>query len=290
MDNEDGTFDVSYRVTLSGIYKVQLSIQGEDLSVRGHIYGEDDLGLQWFILDVNAAAAFAPFCEIGSYDREGQFREVPLVADHECSPKPECKGHSTAGETKRMQVQAYDLFGNQRTTGGDYMTLVFRPIQRWNGDITAGPPGLVYLDETTHPPAPEFEPHVQKLDNDDGLYMLTYTLTKTGDYLIEVNINNVTFPESFPFNVGPAEPFPGTSRADIDELAEAGSIVAGYWTTFTVLSYDRFENLVPYGGRNMSAEFEPLDDSNLLLVNFGPDEVDGGGTFDEYPFLKEHNH
>ena len=74
---------------------------------------------------------------------------------------------------------------------------------------------------------------------------------------------------------------------DIDELTEAGPIVAGYWTTFTITSYDRFENLVPYGGRNMTAEFEPLDSSNLLLVNFGPDEVDGGGTFDEQHYFPQ---
>ena len=32
LDNEDGTFDVSYRVTLSGIYKLKIEIEGQDLS------------------------------------------------------------------------------------------------------------------------------------------------------------------------------------------------------------------------------------------------------------------
>ena len=286
-DNGDGTFDLSYRVTLSGIYKLKIEIEGQDLSVAGHIMGEDDLGLQWFILDVEAAAAFAPFCEIGSFDREGQMRSFPLLADHECTPKPDCLGQSMAGETMRMQIQAFDLFGNQRTTGGDYMTLVFRPIQKWNGDISAGAPALIYLDDSSVPAAPAFNPNIMKVDNNNGLYQLTYTLTKTGDYLIEVNINNVTFSESFPFNVGPASPYPGTSRADIDQLAAVSPIVAGFWTTFVITSYDRFENLVPYGGRNMTAEFEPLDSTNLLLVNFGSNEWDGGGTFDEQHYVPQ---
>ena len=37
----------------------------------------------------------------------------------------------------------------------------------------------------------------------------------------------------------------------------------------------------------MSAEFEPLDSTNLLLVNFGPDEWDGGGTFDEQHYTPQ---
>ena len=333
-DNGDGTYRLTYRVTLSGTYKLNVRIDGLGISTVGNIEGRDDLNNRWFILDVDAAAAFAPFTEIGSVPsqsgRSPPLRVPALVGDHECTPLPNCLGYAIAGETKQMQIAAFDRFGNQRTTGGDYMNLVFKPIEKWNGDIDAGPPSLIYLPEDAEctgnnaygscPPqfeaaedalpelerngaesscpagcnyqraAPAFSPGLQKTDHENGLYTLAYTLTKTGDYLIEVNVNNLTYTHPatglFPFNVGPASPFPGTSRANVEHLyAERGPITAGYWTTFIITSYDRFENLVPYGGRNMTAEFMPLDENSMEIVNFGPDEVDGGGTFEEQHFF-----
>ena len=78
----------------------------------------------------------------------------------------------------------------------------------------------------------------------------------------------------FPFTVGPAEPYPGTSTAAGPAF---DGMTAGNLSTFVVTSYDFYHNLVPYGGRTINATPQPLDMFGNEIINFGPEESEGGG-------------
>ena len=49
--------------------------------------------------------------------------------------------------------------------------------------------------------------------------------------------------------------------------------------TIRVTSRDRFVNLVPYGARRITASFVPLDTLGVQIVNIGPGEREGGGSW-----------
>ena len=57
-------------------------------------------------------------------------------------------------------------------------------------------------------------------------------------------------------------------------------VTAGNMSSFVVTSYDYYHNLVPYGGRNITATTQPLDIFGNEIVNFGPAETEGGGGFE----------
>eukprot|EP01052_Picozoa_sp_SAG31_P022653 SAG31_NODE_1812_length_7215_cov_1.891934_1_plen_2312_part_01 len=254
-DTDDGLYSVSFRVTLSGAYKVFIAINDVDVSQRGHAGAEDDGGFTWFILDVDAADAFAPFCVV--------------TGEYECSPTPDCSGHNTAGLRTSLSVDAYDRFRNERTTGGDQLRMRYTPIIDWNGAVESTIVDLNF---------PSFEPGVIVDDAGSGDYEVSYSLTKTGDYLVYLDINNMVFPESpFPFTVGPSDPYPGTSLAA--GVAFDG-VTAGNTSHFIVTSYDYYHNLVPYGGRNITMATQPLDIFGNEIVNFGPEETEGGGGYE----------
>jgi hypothetical protein len=256
-DDGHGEYHMSYRVTLSGNYKVAVLINEMSVATIGHEQGADALGQSWFILDVDAAIAFAPYCEV--------------TGEHVCEPTPECSGENIAGEITTMNIKAIDRFGNERTTGRDYLRLRFTPVVDWTGDLATSLTDRLF---------PEFDPAQSTNDNDSGEYIVFYQLTKTGDYLIFLEINNLTFPQSpFPYTIFPSVPFAATSRA-AGPAFEAG-MQAGSSNTFIVTSYDQYENLVPYGGQLMTAATQPLDDFGNHVVNAGPDEIEGGGGYDQ---------
>lgn len=171
-DTSDGRYTMSYRVTLSGAYKLFIAIEGIDISSEGHAHAQDDGGFSWFTLDVDAADAFAPYC---------------LVAgEHECTPAPQCTGFNTAGLRTELSVNAFDRFGNERTTGGDYLRMRYTPIIDWTGAVDS-----TIVDVNF----PEYQSQVVVDDGGDGDYVVSYSLTKTGDYLVYLEINNMTFPD-----------------------------------------------------------------------------------------------
>jgi hypothetical protein len=297
-DVGDGTYYMSYRVTLSGNYKITLAIDGQSISTRGHTQGINDVGTTWFILDIDADAA-NPSQSI-------------ITGNYQCVPNPNCITSSTAGQIQHLAINAIDRFGNERTRGGDQMRLKFKPfspnkfgqIVSWPGapgGLTTNANNLVYSTDCKNQhgmpgnamsecvDGRSFNASQVLIDPGNGDYSMTYNLTKTGNYLLYIYINHQIVlaysngVAAIPLNVLPAAPFPGTSKASGTMIPVNGSIAtpvrAGYVASFLITSYDRYENLVPYGGRNMSADFQPLDAFLNPVVNFGPTEIDGGGTF-----------
>jgi hypothetical protein len=132
-----------------------------------------------------------------------------------------------AGESKVVQVVARDRFGNNRTSGGDFLSAEF---SHGEGTVTS----------------------VQ--DHSDGTYSVALSATQSGSYRVDLAIGGSKIPR------GPFEMQVAPTRTDADRVFGKGAglstAVAGSSAAFTLSAHDRFGNARVAGGDMFEARVE----------------------------------
>jgi len=124
-----------------------------------------------------------------------------------------------AGETCTFSVQSKDMFGNDRTRGGDRYTV------------------------SIEGPAPV---EARQKDNDNGRYTCSFTTMVKGHYWISIQLDREDISGSpFLAEISPADVDVGTSKAHGMGLLVVGTFKP---SSFTIESYDKYGNRLETGG------------------------------------------
>lgn len=177
---------------------------------------------------------------------------------------------SSAGNTASFLVQLKDANGNNRTSETDPQN----EFDTLNIEITAS--------------ATSYYPDMTYLG--DGLYRISYTVLKAGNYSVNVKLGrhdvqcgmSITKKCSpYALQVSPAESSgsfseaEGPSSSSMDTLKEAVSGESGY---FFIQSKDAYGNSKQFGGDSYAVSFVSTTDSNTVYKGSVSDMLDGTYT------------
>ena len=141
---ESGQYRVDYNVLKAGTYQVHVKTGGTDIYCG---LGEENK-CSPFSLTVLPGATLASNCEV-----ESSFDPVDNLIE------------ARAGAIRKTYLQAKDVFGNNRLSGGDDVLVRFKSTA--NSDI-------------------QYRGNV--LDREDGTYFITYSIPLAGSYLVSVSV------------------------------------------------------------------------------------------------------
>eukprot|EP00736_Rhodelphis_marinus_P003324 Rmarinus@m.14781 len=238
IDLSDGTYQIAYTATASGSYALT-------------VYFENG------ILDY--------------------FEHVEVVPSETHVPSSTATGDgltfSTAGEVATFTIEARDIYGNLRMSGGDdfWVSISIPYFDCQTFPVVS----CEFIGETT---LTEIVPAVT--DNDDGTYTATYTLNTTlpvdDFYYVRIGVNSTeVFGSPFELVIEPGAISPAHSLAQLDAPTV---VTAGEDLSFTVQTRDQWSNNLIDGGRANT----PTVTANGYLMSLSDN---GDGTYTAYALL-----
>ena len=248
-DCEDGTYEVTVTVPVSGDYSVHVTLRSK------HITGSP------FQLTVSSGAAHAPLCRFLARVSSQQ----PTAPPHATSPTtlstlPLPLPTVTAGEEVTLLLESRDASGRHLSHGGDHFKAWLRPAN------DAGPAALSAASCARAGLRP---PSLELSDLRNGVYALRCTVHVAGSYLLEVHTGRDApgggSPAAsqrarpiggspLPVNVRPAAAHALSTTVHGTDLAGNR---AGEDATFKLVTHDAFGNVCTSGGAKFEFSVSP---------------------------------
>ena len=144
---------------------------------------------------------------------------------------------SIAGYTSFWNITTYDIYGNEKQSDDDIITIRFYGIAAGHGSV-------------------------EYLINGKGIYQVSYTLIKSGIYIPEITINDVILPYSQQINVTSGIIHaPSCNIFNIQQLNK--TLKAGYNEYIIIQSRDQFGNALSTTSDNFVVNI--ISDENLKI-------------------------
>ena len=241
-DKDDGTYVFEYKTNISGTY--ELSIESFSQNVM-----------------------HSPF----PLSMKGQ-RDIASVLISSTSSL-----RAVAGNKSTFTVVALDTFQNRQVTGG---MMIIPEISLRQDDATRRSPQQAVVKDALIP--------TQVIDNDDGTYQILYTTDIVGTYEVVIKYMDPSKKYSKPqvveiidtgnkeLTIVPADVDPESCMI---QEAENLNVEAGSEGVFTVVTLDKYGNVVTRGGARVEAhgykEFLPEGTADIYLECLVTDNDDG---------------